>query len=288
LLRLSATPKTGLIPHFNLGQAIPKLIHQTYRNRDLPAEIVDNIASLRRLNPGWSHHFYDNDDCIAFIGKEYGPVVLEYFLRIGAEYGASRADLFRYLCLYRLGGVYLDLKSGATKPFDGVLGPDDSYLLSHWRNDGTTSFAGWGLHPELNKIEGGEYQQWFIIAAPGHPFLKAVIETVLGNIDHYLPGLHRTGAHAVFRVTGPIAYSLAIAPLVKDAPCRVVDAETDLGLTYTIFNKLGAQGHKLVFKGHYSEMKSSLIEVGPVKRAIFAVYRLFAKLYKTLMRRGAF
>ena len=284
LLRLNATPKTGLIPHFRVGREIPKRIHQTYRNRDLPPEIVRNIASLRLLNPGWTYNFYDNDDCIAFIRNEYGQEVLEYYLRIGKEYGAARADLFRYLCLYRLGGVYLDLKSGASKPFDEVVAPDDSYLLSQWRNDGGTSFAGWGIHDELKKIAGGEYQQWFIIAAPGHPFLRAVIENVLGNIDHYIPGLHRTGAHAVFRVTGPIAYSLAIAPLVSSAPCRLVDSEADLGLTYTIFNNLGPQGHKQVFKGHYTEMTSSLIEVGPVKSAIFAVYKVMAKIYKALVR----
>jgi hypothetical protein len=284
LLRLNATPKTGLIPHFRLGGDIPKLIHQTYKNRDLPPDIVRNIASLRLLNPGWTYNFYDNEDCIAFIRNEYGQEVLDYYLRIGKEYGAARADLFRYLCLYRLGGVYLDLKSGASKPFDEVLLPDDSYLLSHWHNDGGAAFAGWGIHDELRKIPGGEYQQWFIIAAPGHPFLKAVIENILGNIDHYIPGLHRTGAHAVFRVTGPIAYTLAIAPLVTNAPCRLVDSETDLGLTYTIFNNLGAQGHKQVFKGHYTEMTSSLIAVGPVKNAIFAVYKAIAKVYKALVR----
>ena len=288
LLRLNATPKTGLIPHFRLGRAIPKLIHQTYKNRSLPPEIVRNIASLRLMNPGWTYNFYDNDDCIAFIRNEYGLEVLDYFLRIGQEYGAARADLFRYLCLYRLGGVYLDLKSGASRPFDEVLASDDSYLLSQWRNDGGTSFAGWGIHDELKKIAGGEYQQWFIIAAPGHPFLKAVIEQVLGNIDHYIPGLHRTGAHAVFRVTGPIAYSLAIAPLVTSAPCRLVDAEADLGLIYTIFGNLGPQGHKQVFKGHYTKIESSLIKVGPVKRAIFAVYKVIAKFYKALVRRPNF
>lgn len=283
LLRLNAAPKTGLIPHFRLGGEIPKLIHQTYKNRDLAPEIVRNIATLRLMNPGWTYHFYDEDDCVAFIRNEYGPDVLGYYQRIGKEYWAARADLFRYLLLYRLGGVYLDLKSSASKPFDEVLRPDDAYLLSHWHNDGGGAFAGWGVHPELRHIPGGEYEQWFIIAAPGHPFLKAVIEAVLGNIDRYIPGLHRTGAHAVFRVTGPIAYTLAIEPLVAGAPCRLVDAERDLGLIYNIFSHLGPQGHKMVF-AHYAELQTSMIKVGPVKSAIFAAYKAIAKAYKALVR----
>jgi hypothetical protein len=283
---LNATPKTGLIPHFRMGREIPKLIHQTYKNRDLGPEIVRNIASLRLLNPGWTYHFYDEDDCVAFIRNEYGAEVLDYYQRIGKEYGAARADLFRYLLIYRLGGVYLDLKSGASKPLDEVLLPDDAYLLSQWHNEGGSVFDGWGIHRELRHIAGGEYQQWFIIAAPGHPFLKAVIENVLSNIDRYIPGLHRTGAHAVFRVTGPIAYTLAIAPLITSAPCRLVDAEKDLGLVYNIFSYLGPQGHKEVFKAHYAELQTSLIKVGPVKKAIFALYKAIAKAYKALMRLG--
>ena len=208
----------------------------------------------------------------------------DYYLRIGKDYGAARADLFRYLALYRLGGVYLDMKSGGTRPFDEVLTPDDRCLLSQWRNEDGTTFAGWGVHSDLKHIPGGEFQQWFIIAAPGHPFLRAVIENVLGNIDRYIPGLHRTGAHAVFRVTGPIAYTLAILPLMQSAPCRIVDAGRELGLVYNIFSHLGPQGHKQVFKSHYAELKTSLIKVGPVKEAIFTVYKAIAKAYKALVR----
>ncbi|HMA48931.1 MAG TPA: glycosyltransferase [Magnetospirillaceae bacterium] len=284
LLRLNASPKTGLIPHFRMGSEIPKLIHQTYSTRALSPEFVRNIATLRLLNPGWTYNFYDGDDCIAFIRNEYGPDVLDYYLRIGKEYGAARADLFRYLALYRLGGVYLDMKSGGTRPFDEVLAPDDAYLLSQWHNEDGTTFAGWGVHDDLKAIPGGEFQQWFIITVPGHPFLRAVIENVLGNIDRYIPGLHRTGAHAVFRVTGPIAYSLAIAPLTRTTPFRLVDAEKDLGLIYSIFSHLGPQGHKHVFKSHYAELKTSLIKVGPVKEAIFAIYKAIARLYKALVR----
>lgn len=283
LLRLNATPKTGLIPHFRMGRNIPKLIHQTYKSRDLPPEIVRNIATLRMLNPGWTYNFYDGDECIAFIRNEYGQEVLDYYLRIGKDYGAARADLFRYLALYRLGGVYLDMKSGARRPFDEVLAPDDSYLLSQWHNEDGTSFAGWGVHPDLKNLPGGEFQQWFIISRPGHPFLRAVIENVLSNIDRYIPGLHRTGAHAVFRVTGPIAYSLAIVPLLPTAPHRIVDGEKELGLIYNIFSHLGPQGHKQVFKSHYAELKTSLIKVGRVKGAIFAVYKAIARLYKALV-----
>jgi hypothetical protein len=176
----------------------------------------------------------------------------------------------------------MDVKSGASRPFDDVLKPYDSYLLSHWRNDADTPFRDWGVHPELKDMAKGEFQQWFIITVAGHPFLKAVIETVLANIDRYVPGIHRTGAHAVFRVTGPIAYSLAILPLLDLYPHRIVDAEDDLGLSYSIFSAIGATAHKTVLRSHYADRESSLIDVGAPKRAVFAAYKSAAKLYKAM------
>ncbi len=283
-LKLNDTPLTGLIPEFPMGERIPRILHQTHSRRDLPGPIIRTISHIRDLNPGWTHRFYDEGERAAFIHENYGPEVLGYYLRISKDYGAARADLFRYLALYLMGGVYLDVKSGASLPFDEVLRPYDSYLLSHWKNGPESPFHNWGIHPELSGMKRGEFQQWFIATVPGHPFLKSVIEHVLSNIDRYVPGIHRTGAHAVFRVTGPIAYSLAILPLLDRYPHRMVDSEDDLGLTYSVLATQGrdAQEHKAVFRNHYAELESSLIDVGTPKRAVFAAYKSAKKLYKTV------
>ena len=50
-----------------------------------------------------------------YIRREYGESILSCYLRIDPVYGAARADLFRYLLLYRTGGVYLDIKSAARR-----------------------------------------------------------------------------------------------------------------------------------------------------------------------------
>ena len=73
-------------------------------------------------------------------------------------------------------------------------------------------FEGWGLHPECGPY--GEYQQWHIIAAPQHAFLRATISAVMWNIDNYSIEHHGVGKPGVLRTTGPIAYTKAITPLV--------------------------------------------------------------------------
>ena len=104
----------------------------------------------------------------------------------------------------------------------------------------------------------GEFQQWHVAAAPGHPFLKAVIERVLRNIQTYNRGLHGTGAYAVLRVTGPVAYTLAIEPLLARHPHRIVDSKRDLGLVYSVFDSGAARSHESMFP-HYAKLEAPLV-----------------------------
>ncbi len=61
--------------------------------------------------------------------------------------------------------------------------PNDTYLLSHWSESILKHQV---LRcDELAYKPAGEYQQWFIAAAPGHAFLESVINAVLKNIKEY-------------------------------------------------------------------------------------------------------
>jgi mannosyltransferase OCH1-like enzyme len=260
------------IPTVDMGAAIPRILHQTFYETTLAPQLQQNVDRLRAANPGWEYRFYDDDDILRFIRDNYPAAVLERFLRIDARYGAARADLFRYLLMYKVGGVYLDIKSGATRPFDSVLRADDRFVLSGWNND----LQQWGLHWELRDIPTGEFQQWHIICAPGHPFMKAVLETVLANIDTYLPSLHGVGKNGVLRVTGPIAYTRAIHRIITQHPHRIADSEHDLGLQYNIYRN---QSHETAFKSHYSTQVHPLLQLGAGKQVATRFWGLVQAIY---------
>lgn len=264
----------------DMGGSIPRILHQTFYERTLAPQLQDNVDQLRAANPGWEYRFYDDADILRFIGDHYPAAVLARFLRIDARYGAARADLFRYLLMYKVGGVYLDIKSGAREPFDRVLRPDDRFVLSYWNASNTA--AGWGQHYELRDIAAGELQQWHIICAPGHPFLKAVIDTVLANIDTYLPSLHGVGKNGVLRVTGPIAYTRAIHRILAQHPHRIVDSDHDLGLTYNIYRN---QSHETSFKSHYSVQVHPLVQLGAGKRLMTRFWGLVQFAYDVVSGR---
>lgn len=203
---------------------------------------------MRADNPAWEYRFYLDSDIERFIRSEYGNAILQMYKRLDPAYGAARADLFRYLLMYRIGGLYLDIKSTVTRPIDDIVQPGDRYLLSGWHNAPGEEFESWGTAAEIRDLLPSEYQQWHIVAAPGHPFLRAVIERVLNNIASYRPWQHGIGHKGVYSVTGPIAYTLAIHPLTEQYPHRYERYNDSLGLKYSIYS---FYGHHALFKGHY-------------------------------------
>jgi hypothetical protein len=186
-------------------------------------------------------------------------------MAISEEYGAARADLFRYLLIYARGGMYLDIKSAAMRPLSEVIASGDTFLLGQWSDCGEDKCRDWGLHPETTPF-GGEFQQWFIAASPGHPFLKAVIRQVCRNIDLYLPAFQGAGKRGVLKVTGPIAYTKAIAPMLRNTPHRRVRSHTDLGLTYSGF--VGLQAHYMLFPRHYSTFQTPIVRIGRIRAVL--------------------
>ena len=55
---LQATLYTLICRHILLLKAmIPRLIHQTYKNNDRPAEASENTKALRHIDPDWSYSF---------------------------------------------------------------------------------------------------------------------------------------------------------------------------------------------------------------------------------------
>jgi len=255
---------------------IPRIIHQTFRRAALAGELAASVAALRALNPGWDYRLYTDEQIPEFILDAYGAGMLAEYRKIDPAYGAARADLFRYLCLYKRGGVYLDIKSSAVRPFDEVLLPDDAYLISQWANKPGGAHEGIGLHRALEHIPGGEYQQWFIVAAAEHPFLEAVIVRVLDNLRRYPWGAFGVGRRGVVALTGPIAYTLAIHPLLPRCPHRKLDISADGGFVYNI------RGHKHEktdddFPVHYSRLRHPVVKMTRLQTCLWATLRVFRR-----------
>jgi len=265
------------MPEVNRQSRIPHLLHQIYLGGPLPEPLANNVERLKRNNPMWQHCLYDDHAATRFIREQYGSSILKLYLSINPGYAAARSDLFRYLVLYIRGGVYLDVKSQFQRPIDEVILGNESYVLSRWRNAPGEIHEGWGLHTNLYQAAGGEFQQWHIISVPGHPFLRAVIERVVAGIRNYSAASIGTGWIGVLRLTGPIAYTQAIMPIIDQHPCRLLANEQEVGLEYSAFPN---SSHQAFSREHYTQRSDVVVLNKGVRRwwdKIFLALRSFKR-----------
>lgn len=262
---------------------IPKTLVQTARSYEaLPDEIKRNIEDLKSRNPDWAYRFFDDEQMKSYLRSHLKPEEWELLQEVNPKYGVVLADVFRYVFIYHEGGVYLDVKSTARRALTEVIDPDATFVISQWHNKVGDLYVGYGLHPELAGVPGGEFQQWSVMAEPGHPFLKAVIRRVICNIRTYTPSQFGTDADGILRVSGPIAFTQAIYPLLDHYPHKVVDLE-EWGIHYSIYDSAGALGHSHQERmpGHYASVREPVIlrdlYVEPQKSSVTKLGDLLAK-----------
>jgi hypothetical protein len=245
-------PGASLASHPPASLGIPRIIHQTFSARSrMPSVLEQNCRAIEALNPDFSYRFYDDGDRERFIGDTYGEAILARYRRIDPAYGAARADLFRYLCVYHFGGVYLDVKVAVTRPLGEGLRDDDAFLLSQWDHAPGSPHAGWGTHRRLAAIPGGEFQQWHVIASPGHPYLAAVIAEVLSNIDRFDPFAFANPWEAVICTTGPVVYTQSIHRILAAHPHRRLSGSEEIGLHYSVFEtSADPEAHRRLYRDY--------------------------------------
>lgn len=248
------------LPDIAQGTSVPRRLHHVFLDgwAAMPDVFRQTVEATRAHNPGWQATFWDAGRGERFIAETYGRRVLDIYRSLDPRYYAARGDLLRYLILHALGGVYLDVKSIADRPLDDVLRPEDSYWLCQFPL-ARDRLAAQSHYAELRHVPGGEYCQWVIVSAPGHPFLAAVLRDVLRNVAQYDPLRAGVGGMGVIRTTGPIAYTRAIHPIRPAHPHRYVLLE-EVGLRYTVLGDV--IGHHRTQRRHYSRHLAPLVPQG--------------------------
>jgi mannosyltransferase OCH1-like enzyme len=87
---------------------IPANIFQTWHTKDLPPLMANSILNIKRHNPNFRYYLYDDNDCREFIKNNFNQNILDTYDNLIP--GAYKADLWRYCILYKIGGIYMDIK----------------------------------------------------------------------------------------------------------------------------------------------------------------------------------
>ena len=127
---------------------IPKIIWQTYKDpfNKLPQYAKDCAQTWKDLNPEYKYMYMDDSECRDFILYEYG----EYWLSIfnSCPVGVMRGDLWRYLVIYKYGGVYADLDTLCKKPINSWI--KNEYSLNICMDDDNYNYAQLAFAAESN------------------------------------------------------------------------------------------------------------------------------------------
>lgn len=148
--------------------AIPPILHQTWRDENLPPPFARWRATWRNLHPRWEHRFYTDAD-IRKIVVDRVPQFLRAFDALTVP--VQRVDFFRYLIVHLDGGLYADLDMIAYQPSDDLLNGHACVLcVEHELTARRQASLGFRLPYQLANC--------IFAAAPGHPFLGELLEAI--------------------------------------------------------------------------------------------------------------
>lgn len=209
--QLSPSLSTMVLASKRISEAmqyrIPKRIIQTGKHMHQPLQNRAAMANVRLLNPDFEYIFFDDERVERFIEQEFPHyrAVFDSF-----RFPIQRYDFFRYLAVYRYGGFYFDLDvllaSGLSSLLEhGCVFPFEALTYSYFLRSGLE--MDWQI---------GNYA---FGAAPGHPFLEAIIENcVRGQKDPswVKPMMRRSPPLSrdeffVLNSTGPVLISRTLA-----------------------------------------------------------------------------
>jgi len=149
---------------------IPRIIHQTYFE-EITMEKYPQLLRLQNTwrASGWEYKFYTDDTARQFIGTNYPPRFVSVFDSLLP--GAYKADFFRYLVLFKEGGIYVDVDVILNTNLDSFITPDLAFFAPL---DAVGIFA-----DEQFCVWNG-----LLGSAPAHPALANVIEWMVNLVSN--------------------------------------------------------------------------------------------------------
>jgi mannosyltransferase OCH1-like enzyme len=141
---------------------IPTNLFTCWHTKDLPQKMRENYNTLKHENPEFNHYLYDENDCKDFIKNNFSFDILEAYNNLIPC--AYKSDLWRYCILYKLGGIYIDIKYRTVNGFKLIALTEKEYFV----RDLDTSFYG--------------VYNAFIVALPGNQIMLNCINQIVKNV----------------------------------------------------------------------------------------------------------
>ena len=172
---------------------VPLTIYQSWQTNNVPTKMRENIFNLLKMNPEFDYYLYSDETSLEFIKTNYEQEVVDAFNSL--KPGAYKSDLWRYCILYKLGGVYLDIKYYSVVPLYDIIKTNPIIYTKDLDNNCSnyTKFT----------FRTGTYNA-FMVSPPNNPIFKESISEIVYSCKHKL---HRENS---LDITGPCHLSRII------------------------------------------------------------------------------
>lgn len=187
---------------------VPKRIWQTWKTHTVPDHWKASPESIRQQCPNWKYTLMDDRDNLRFVREEF-PEYLELYESFDRE--IYRADMIRYLLLYKYGGVYMDLDIKLTRPLEDLFQNEGELYLVQ-----TPNWSG--------------YTNSFMASVPNCLFWIHCVEKIAeraANTPWYIRGdlkvLWTTGPSMVSSVVKEYDRPYVTIPYKLAHPCSICD-----------------------------------------------------------------
>lgn len=178
---------------------MPRLLHQTWKTKTLPATCLPYVKAWQALHPAWEHVLWSDAENRSLIERYY-----PWFLRTynSYPYDIQRADAIRYFILHRYGGLYADLDYEPFEAFDAACATKRALFVERY---------------------AGGISNFLMFAGERRSIWERIIRSLAPSHEqtHYRPAAY---AEQVLNTTGPMFLWKVIGTTGLRRSCGVFSA----------------------------------------------------------------
>ncbi|XZF16130.1 glycosyltransferase family 32 protein [Chitinophagaceae bacterium MMS25-I14] len=142
---------------------IPRVIHQTWKTSDVPDDMRQMAVTWQQNHHGWKYMLWTDEMNRRFVATHF-PEYLSIYDRFPAA--IQRVDAVRYMILYKLGGIFVDLDFECLRNIMPLL---EGHICVFGREPD----AHCSIHNKKQIISNA-----FMASVPGHDFFYAILEEI--------------------------------------------------------------------------------------------------------------
>jgi mannosyltransferase OCH1-like enzyme len=242
--------------------AIPPIVIQTWETKKIRLAHFVSVRKFRWMNRDLGFKLISAEERDSYMESSWGHrKILEIYK--SAQYGAMKADIFRYCFIYEHGGYYFDISKGLKVKLTELIREDCSGVISfeansvdyrHSRDKFKLTANQHLMHPDNLVI------QWGFGFAPQHKLLGMLIDNIEKDFPLHKGVIVKEPRIAIHEFTGPVQFTKAIWQFMSHEQFEPKQL-CQLGIDFYgegIYSMLGSGWRHQAFPSYWTARNSSI------------------------------